>query len=130
MRRQWGRRCVFAIVAKKLLTGSVEEQCHFLYQMAQEKMASGNYTGAAYALKEIVKHRPDYGDAAKLLASARTQKKAQTFRLLISLVGAILFIGIGSVSGLRNDLWLLALALVGLLVGYGVSNLLKGFARP
>jgi hypothetical protein len=112
-------------VAKKQLTGTLDEQCSFLYELAQEKMASGNYTGAVYALREIIKYQPDYGDAAQLLENARRQKKAQSFRLFISLAGAILFVGIGSTAGLRNDLWLLALAIVGLLIGYGISNLVR-----
>ncbi len=86
-------------------------------------MASGNYTGAVYALKEIIKHHPEYENAAQLLTSARKQKRSQTFRLLISLIGAIFFIGIGSMTGLHTDVWLLALGFVGLLVGYGVAGL-------
>ena len=113
-------------VARKQLTGTLEEQCSFLYQLAQEKMASGNYTGAVYALKEIIKYKPDYGDAAQLLEKARQHKKAQSFRLVISLVGAVIFVGIGSGAGLDNDLWLFALAFVGLLVGYVVANLVRG----
>lgn len=118
------------IVAKKQLTGTVEEQCGFLYRLSQEKMASGNYTGAVYALKEIVKHIPDYGDAADLLELARRQKKAQTFRLLVSLGGAVAFIGVGSASGLHNDLWLLGLGSTGLLFGYGVANMIRSGAKP
>jgi hypothetical protein len=113
-------------VAKKQLAGTLEEQCSFLYQLAQEKMASGNYTGAVYALREIIKYQPDYGDAAQLLENARRQKKAQSFRLFISLAGAVLFVGIGSTAGLRNDLWLLAFGSAGLLVGYGIANLVRG----
>ncbi len=113
-------------VAKKQLTGTLEEQCSFLYQLAQEKMASGNYTGAVYALKEIIKYQPDYGDAAQLLAKARLHKKAQTFRLVVSLIGAVIFTGIGSGAGLDNDLWLFAFAFAGLLVGYVVANLVRG----
>ena len=119
----------FTIVAKKQLTGTLEEQCSFLYQLAQEKMASGNYTGAVYALKEIVKHQPDYGDAAQLLAAARQKKKKQTNRIMISLVGAALAVGIGSTSGLHNDLWLLILAFAGLLLGYGAANLIQSYAK-
>ena len=115
-------------VAKKQLTGTLEEQCSFLYQLAQEKMASGNYTGAVYALKEIIRYKPDYGDAAQLLEKARQHKKVQTFRLVISLVGAVIFVGIGSGAGLDNDLWLFALAFAGLLVGYVVANLVRGQA--
>ncbi len=115
-------------MAKKQLTGTLEEQCGFLYQLAQEKMEGGNYTGAVYALKEIVKHKPDYGDAAQLLEKARRHKKAQSFRLVISLVGAGLFVGIGSTAGLHNDLWLFVLAFAGLLVGYLFANLVRGQA--
>lgn len=91
-------------------------------------MESGNYTGAAYALKEIVKHKPDYGDAAQLLEKARQHKKAQSFRLVISLAGAALFVGIGSTVGLNNDLWLFGMAFAGLLVGYLFANLVRGQA--
>ena len=112
-------------MAKKQLTGTLDEQCSFLYELAQEKMASGNYTGAVYVLKEIIKYQPNYADAAQMLENARQHKKEQLFRLFISLGGAILFVGIGSTAGLRNDLWLLALAIVGLLIGYGISNLVR-----
>ena len=116
-------------MAKKHLTGTLEEQCSFLYELAQEKMASGNYTGAVYALKEIVKYQPEYEGAAQLLAEARHKKKRQTNRIVIALAGAILAVGIGSTSGLHNDLWLLALAFAGLLVGYGAANLIQSYAK-
>ena len=112
-------------VAKKQLTGTLEEQCSFLYQLAQEKMEDGNYTGAVYALKEIVRHKPDYRDAAQLLEKARRHKKAQSFRLIISLAGAALFVGIGSTAGVPNDLWLFVLAFAGLLLGYAVANMVR-----
>ena len=115
-------------MARKQLTGTLEEQCRFLYQLAQEKMASGNYTGAAYALKEIVKYRPDYEDASRLLAIVRRRKKEQTIRIVISLVGAIIAIGIGSAIGVHNDLWFFALAFVGLLLGYGAASLIPRYA--
>lgn len=112
-------------VAKRQLTGTLDEQCSFLYQLAQEKMGDGNYTGAVYALKEIVRHKPDYRDAAQLLEKARRHKKAQSFRLIISLAGAALFVGIGSTAGVPNDLWLFVLAFAGLLVGYVFANLIR-----
>lgn len=116
------------IVAKKLLTGTLEEQCSFLYQLAEQKMASGNYTGAAYALKEIVKYRPEFRDAARLLKIARAEKRKQRNRIVVSLLGAIVAIAIGSAIGLPNDLWLFGIAFAGLLVGYGAANLLPGQA--
>ncbi|MCB0115771.1 MAG: hypothetical protein R2873_05785 [Caldilineaceae bacterium] len=110
---------------KQLLTGSLEEQCDFLYQLAQEKMQIGNYTGAIHALDEVVKHAPDYADAADLLALAKRRKTDQRNRLLFALIGAALFIGIGTFAQVTNDLWLFALAFLGLLVGYGVANLVS-----
>ena len=45
---------------QELLTGSLEEQCDFPYAMAIDKMARGNFTGAAHILGEVVKYAPDY----------------------------------------------------------------------
>ena len=115
---------------KQLLTGTLEEQCDFLFEMAQEKMREGNFTGAYHALKEVVKYAPERKEAVVLLALAKERKSEQSRLLLVSLVGAILFIGLGSFARLSNDLWLLALGFVGLLVGYGVGNLLNILRRP
>ena len=117
-------------MSKQLLTGTLEEQCDFLYEMAQEKMSVGNYTGAYHALKEVVKHAPERKDAVALLVVAKDRKSEQTRLLLLSLAGAILFVGIGSATRLSGDLWLLALGFVGLLVGYGIGNLLNSLRRP
>jgi hypothetical protein len=59
---------------KQVLTGTLDEQCEFLYSLAQEKIGQGNYTGAVHVLKEIVKHKPDYRDA---VAIAGRNKGAQ-----------------------------------------------------
>ena len=114
---------------KQLLTGALEEQCDFLYALAQEKMSEGNYTGAYHALKEVVKHAPQREEAVALLAVAKQRKSEQTRLLLLSLAGAVLFVGIGSAARLSNDLWLMALGFVGLLVGYGIGNLLNSLQR-
>jgi len=116
-------------MSKQLLTGSLEEQCAFLYELAQEKMSVGNYTGAYHALKEVVKHAPERKDAVALLALAKQRKSEQTRLLLISLAGAIVFIGIGSAARLSGDIWLLALGFVGLLVGYGAGNFFNSLGR-
>jgi hypothetical protein len=107
---------------KRTLSGTLEEQCEFLYNLALEKMGQGNYTGAAHALQEIVKHKPDYRDATALLADVKRRKSAQTLMLWTAFVGAVLGVGVGSLLQVRNDLILLALAAVGVLVGYGVGN--------
>ncbi len=64
---------------KELLTGTLDEQCEFLYNLAMEKMQAGNYTGAAHALKEIVEHKPNFRDAAELLEEAKTAQVRTTF---------------------------------------------------
>ncbi len=114
---------------KQLLTGTLEEQCDFLFEMAQEKMREGNFTGAYHALKEVVKHAPERTEAVVLLALAKERKSEQTRLLLVSLAGAILFIGFGSFARLSSDLWLLGLAFIGLVVGYGAGNLLNSLRR-
>ncbi len=116
-------------MSKQLLTGTLDEQCDYLIQVAQEKMNEGNFTGAYHALKEVVKHAPDRAEAVVLMAFAKERKSEQTRLLVLSLIGAIIFVGIGSVAGLSSDLWLLALGFVGLLVGYGIGNFLNSLRR-
>jgi len=107
---------------KRLLSGTLEEQCEFLYNLAEEKIRQGNYTGAVHALAEVVKHKPDFRDAAALLADVKRRKSAQTQLLWFAFGGAALGIGVGTLLQVRNDLVLLALAAVGVLVGYLVGN--------
>ncbi|NJN80924.1 MAG: tetratricopeptide repeat protein [Caldilineaceae bacterium] len=112
---------------KQTLSGSLDEQCEFLYALAVEKMRQGNFTGAVHLLREIVKHAPDYRDASELLAEAKQRKSSQTFLLMAALVGAALFVAIGSVVGVANDLLFFVFMFVGGLVGYGVGNLLNSY---
>lgn len=114
---------------KELLTGSLEEQCDFLYKMAIDKMAHGNFTGAAHVLGEIVKHAPDYKDAQALLQEARRRKAEQRWLVIGSLLGLSGGVFIGSLRGVSNDFWLLLYAVIGLLVGYAGSNLLNSLRR-
>jgi hypothetical protein len=114
---------------KQKLTGSLEEQSEFLYNLALEKMGQGNYTGAFHALKEVVKYNPDYRDAQRLLDEVKQRKRTQTRLLMAAFLGAAFFVGIGTVLGVSNDLVFLAFALVGALVGYFTGNLLLSMAR-
>ena len=108
-------------MAKQVLAGTLEEQCEFLYNMAQEKLAQENFTGAYHALKEVVKHSPNFRDAALLLAQAKQKKSRQSKLVILGFVGAALFVGIGTFWQVSNDLILLALALTGAVVGYRVG---------
>jgi len=116
-------------MTKHLLTGTLDEQCEFLYTLAGEKMEQGNYTGAIHALDEIVAYSPDFRDAADLLALAKKRKAEHRMLLLSALLGLSLFVVLGSLLGLPNDLYLLAFALIGGLVGYGVGSLVSRKGR-
>ena len=106
------------------LSGSLEEQCEFLYQLAQEKMAEGNYTGAYHILQEILKHVPDYKEAPQLLHHVKQKKGEQRTLLFTGLFGAILFTGIGTLLQVSNDLIFILLAIFGIIVGYVVGSFL------
>lgn len=112
---------------KQKLTGTLEQQCEFLYGLAISKIAQGNYTGAKHALEEIVKYKPDYRDAKQLLEIVSAKKSDQTFLVIMAFVGAAIAVGFGSISQLGNDLLLLVLAAIGALVGYGAGNFIRSF---
>ena len=112
---------------KQKLTGTLEQQCEFLYGLAITKMAQGNYTGAKHALEEIVKYKPDFRDAQQLLQEVSRKKSDQTFLVVMAILGAAVGVAVGSIGQLGNDLVLLALAGVGALVGYGVGNYIRSF---
>ena len=106
---------------KQMLSGSLDEQCEFLYGLALDKMQQGNYTGAIHALREIAKYAPDYRDAASLLAEARARQAEGRRLILFAFAGGALMIGVGTVLQAGNDLLFLALALAGAGVGYLVG---------
>lgn len=107
---------------KKKLTGTLDEQCEFLYALAQEKIQQGNYTGAVHALQEIAKYQPSYRETLRLLAEARRRKAEHRLLLLAAMGGAALFIGIGTLIQIDNDMLFLGLALLGGLLGYLLAN--------
>ena len=115
---------------KQLLTGTLDEQSEFLYNLALEKMQQGNYTGAVHALQEIVKHNPKFRDAAVVLAEAKRRKAEQSQLLWFAFGGAALFVFIGTLLRLGNDFLFLGLIVVGALVGFLVGNLVRGLRRP
>ena len=114
-------------MAKQILSGTIEEQCDFLYDLTLEKMEQGNFTGATHLLKEIVKHNPDYRDAAALLIEVKRHKSQQLTRLFSAIGVASLFVGIGTWMQLGSDWSFLALVIVGTLLGYAVGNVINSF---
>jgi hypothetical protein len=115
---------------KQLLTGTLDEQCEFLYDLALEKMQQGNYTGAVHALKEIVKHKPEFRDAGAVLAEAKRRKSEQNQLLWFAFGGAALFVFIGTVLQVGNDFLFLGLIAAGALVGFLVGNFVRRLRRP
>jgi hypothetical protein len=112
---------------KQRLTGTLDQQCEFLYGLAITKMAEGNYTGAKHALQEIVKYKPDYRDAQQLLEQVSRKKSDQTFLIVMAFVGAAVGVSVGSLGQLGNDLVLLVLAGIGALLGYGAGNYIRSY---
>jgi hypothetical protein len=110
---------------KQLLTGTLDEQCEFLYDLALQKMQQGNYTGAVHALKEIVKHKPEFRDAGAVLAEAKRRKSEQSQLLWFAFGGAAIFVFIGTVLQVGNDFLFLGLIAAGTLVGFLVGNLVR-----
>jgi hypothetical protein len=115
---------------KQLLTGSLDDQCEFLYALALEKMQQGNYTGAVHALKEIVKYKPDFRDASAVLADAKRRKAEQGQLLWFAFGGAAVFVLFGTMLQVGNDFLFLALIAAGALVGFLVGNLVRSLFRP
>lgn len=111
-------------MVRKMLEGTMEEQCEFLYTLALDKMKTGNFTGALYALREVAKHDPGYRDVASLLAQARRRKAEQRSLILVGLGTGVLFAIAARAAGLTHDLGLMASGLAGLVCGYwGYSRL-------
>ncbi len=117
------------VMPKQLLTGSLDEQCEFLYNLAVEKMTQGNFTGAVHALREVVKHRPEFRNAKLLLTEAEERRALQQRLLMVSLLGAVCFAAIGTFFRMPNDLFLLGWAVVGAFVGYGAGNWIESFRK-
>lgn len=114
---------------REQLTGTLDEQCDFLYELALDKMKDGNYTGAFHALKEVVAHRPDDSAAVEALSLAKFKKAEQRNLLTWSISGGIVFLGIGTWLGIGNDLLFIGLTVIGVLVGYALANLFNSYRK-
>ncbi len=111
---------------RQQLTGTLDEQCAFLYDLALEKMEQGNFTGAYHALKEVARHRPNFRDVQAQFAEATWRKNEQRFLLLFVFLGAIAFVYLGSGLNFGNDLIFIAFvflgSVLGFALGYGINS--------
>lgn len=105
-------------MARQQLAGTLEEQAAQLYEMAQEAMAEGRYSGAYRYLQEIERALPGFRDVPQLLAQANYARREQRFLLLSSLAGGIALIVLARLLGAQSEWLLFGSAVVGLVLGF------------
>ena len=106
------------------LTGTPEEQADQLYEMAEEAMSQGRYSGAYRYWLEIEKALPGYGDVPQRLAEANRARREQRFLIMGALLGAAILVFVARTLGTQSELVLFGAAVAGLLVGWLISLLL------
>lgn len=115
----------------KTLEGTVEEQAAQIYDLAAEAMQEGRFTAAYRYYLEIERAVPGFRDVPELLAKANYARKEQRFLLLGSITGASVLIVLARLLGNDNELVFLGVAVLGLLLGFGLTLLLyPRLARP
>ena len=100
-----------------------------VYDMVQERMAEGKYTGAVHYAKEIIKVDPNYRDIQDILQQAQRAKREQTWLLAISLVGAMVVVALTRWWGWTRDWQSLVFAVVGLLLSFLIADRLLHLRR-
>ena len=109
---------------KIILPGTVEEQAAQIYDLAEEAMQQGRYTGAYHYYEEIQRALPGYRDVADRMAQAKHAKREQSFLLIGSIVGSAAAIALARLAGNSNELIFIGVAILGLLAGFAVTALL------
>ncbi len=107
---------------KQQLSGTLEEQKAAVYEIVQQRMAEGKYSGAVHYAKEIIKADPNYRDIQQILQQAQQAKRQQTLTLVASLLAAIAGVTVASVAGFDADWQMLLAGFIGLLIGYLLST--------
>ncbi len=104
---------------KQMLSGTLDEQCEFLYNLALDKMEQGSYTGAIRALQEIVRYAAGLPGLRRSCYRVAENAKAESRWLIVfAFLGGIVMIGVGTLFQASNDAAFLALALAGAGLGY------------
>ncbi len=106
------------------LTGTPEEQADQLYEMAEEAMSQGRYSGAYYYWQDIEKVLPGYRDVPDRLVEANLARREQRFLIMGALLGAVALVFVARLLGAQRELVLFGAAVLGLLGGWLVSLLL------
>lgn len=103
---------------KQQLSGTLEEQMAALYEIVEQRMAEGKYSGAVHYANEIIKVDPNYRDIQHTLQKARHAKRQQTLTLIASLMTAMVGVAVASFAGFDKDWQMLLAGFIGLLLGY------------
>ncbi|MBX7234228.1 MAG: hypothetical protein K1X65_07580 [Caldilineales bacterium] len=103
---------------KQQLTGTLAEQLATVYEIVEQRMAEGKYSGAVHYAQEIIKVDPNYRDIQHVFQQARQARRQQTLTLVASLLVAILGVAIASAAGFDKDWQMLLAGFLGLLLGY------------
>ena len=113
-------------MSKQVLEGTLDEQLATAYDMVQERMANGRYSGAEHYAREIIKVDPNYRDIREIAAAARKAKREQRYTILISLITSAIAIAITRGLGLTQDWQSLVFAFIGLIIGFLIANYFFG----
>lgn len=105
-------------MAKQQLSGTLDEQLATLYDMTQQRLADGKYSGAVHFAKQIVKVDPNYRDIQEILRKAQRAKYEQTWAMVVSLIVAMLAIALARPLGFSKDWQMLIFGFFGLLIGF------------
>lgn len=100
------------------LSGTLEEQLATVYELVEQRMAEGKYSGAVHYAKAIIKVDPNYRDIQNILQQAQRARRQQSLSLIISLLAAMLGVAIASAAGFGQDWQMLLAGLIGLFLGY------------
>lgn len=115
----------------KTLEGTVEEQAAQIYDLAAEAMQEGRFTAAYRYYLEIERAVPGFRDVPELLAKANYARKEQRSLLLGSIAGASVLIVLARLLGNNNELIFLGAAVLGLILGFGLTLVLyPRLSRP
>lgn len=115
----------------KYLEGTPEEQAAQIYDLAAEAMQEGRFTAAYRYYLEIERAVPGFRDVPELLAKANYARKEQRSLLLGSIAGASVLIVLARLLGNNNELIFLGAAVLGLILGFGLTLVLyPRLSRP
>ena len=109
---------------KQQLSGPLDEQLATVYEVVQQRLEEGKYSGAVHYAKEIIKVDPNFRDIQEILRQAKRKQRQQSILLSASLAGAILAVIVTRSLGLTQDWLSLTFAVLGGGLGFIAADLI------